>query len=534
MKITTSKKFLKKIILILCLLLSYFLFVDKPQAKIILPSLPSGFNEEWPYIISYDPFGYVYLTYCKSTTEQIRLRNAYSSTSTYTGVQIGYCYTSDGAYDGYAYRRGISQELTQEQINNYDFEINGEWGTEYQSNSRATNLSINPTTRKIITWKEYMTDSQGVWNTAVITGNTNIYNYNPSTEILLTPQDYEYSSNIPTISYETIQRNGYTDVYFYANDYTTTTIQNYDIKIINQTTGNYTQETIQPNDDGFSELNIKVYEPTLFYYYVEDKNTLEKIQEEYISISNVTTSNFNINITNINKETQTITYNYENVGNITNFTCFHQISGGSQIEDLNCNTNTSYNLYVGGNKSVNFKIYYNEQIQFNTTIPFIFNQSTPYINFNEEIEGNLVNLKIILNSYNTSNYITKYIINNGIETTQAQLNQEPSTYNDKYSFTLWNLTETSNIIVNIYDLNNNLISSSFYKYNSVKIEQIKKENIEGVNGFFNFLNLDNISSELKQYILNFSNVIMSSRLGALLTTMAVITMLYFIISLIRR
>lgn len=532
MKITTSKKFLKKIILILCLLLSYFLFIDKPQAKIILPALPSGFNEEWPYIISYDG-STIYLTYCKSIDEQIRTRTAYPEGSTNTAFNVGYCYTSNGAYDGYAYRRSINNvTLTKDQVNNYDFEINGDWGNEVQANYYGTTLTINPTTRKIITWKDYL--SENIYNAVVITGNTNIYNYNPSTEVLLTPQDYEYSSNIPTISYETIQRNGYTDVYFYANDYTTTTIQNYDIKIINQTTGNYTQETLQPNDDGFSELNIKVYEPTLFYYYVEDKNTLEKIQEEYISISNVTTSNFNINITNINKETQTITYNYENVGNITNFTCFHQISGGQQIQDENCNTTTSYSLYVGGNKSVNFKIYYNNQIQFDTTIPFIFNQSTPYINFNEEIEGNLVNLKIILNSYNTSNYITKYIINNGIETTQTQLNQEPSVYNDKYSFTLWNLTETSNIIVNIYDLNNNLISSSYYKYNSVKIEQIKKENIEGVTGFFNFLNLDNISSELKQYILNFSNVIMSSRLGALLTTMAVITMLYFIISLIRR
>lgn len=532
MKITTSKKFLKKIILILCLLLSYFLFVDKPQAKIILPALPSGFNEEWPYIISYDGSGgYVYLTYCKNTNNIITTQNKIQNPviNTYS-VMLGTCKTPTGGYYGYTYRRGIKQTLTQEQINNYDFEVNGEWGSEVQASYYGTGLKFDPKERKIATWKTMTNDNQGV----VITGNTSIYNYDPMTENFVTPEDYEYSSNIPTISYETIQRNGYTDVYFYANDYTTTTIQNYDIKIINQTTGNYTHETIQPNDDGFSELNIKVYEPTLFYYYVEDKNTLEKIQEEYISISNVTTSNFNINITNINKETQTITYNYENVGNITNFTCFHQISGGTQIEDVNCNTNTSYNLYVGGNKSVNFKIYYNNQIQFNTTIPFIFNQSTPYINFNEEIEGNLVNLKVVLNSYNTSNYITKYIINNGIETTQTQLIEETSTYNDRFSFTLWNLTENSNIIVNIYDLNNNLISSSYYKYNSIKIEQIKKENIEGVNGFFNFLNLDNISSELKQYILNFSNVIMSSKLGALLTTMAVITMLYFIISLIRR
>lgn len=530
MKITTTKKFLKRIIIILALLLSYFLFIDTPKAQIIIPALPSGFDEEnWPYIISYqETYQTLTLTYCKNANDFLS-----ADTTWYSGtpITINTCWEEGTWYNGYAYRRTINDVvLTQEEVNSYSFQVNGTWGEERQAYYYTTSLNMNLETNKIVTWKDYLTES--IYNTAVITGNTNLYNYN-SSDILLSVSDYQPSQSI-SIDYEIINGNGYADVYFYANNYTPSTIEDYDVKIRNLNNGNYTKETIQPNESGFSELKIRVYNPTNFYYYVEDKNTNEIINEEIISVSMLNYSNFNVDITNIDKENQSITYHYRNWGNLTDYTCTHQVSGGQEIEDLNCNVeNNSYTLNIGGNKSVVFKIYQNENVIFKTTTPFVFTGNTPYITYQEELNGNIVNLKVILNSYNDSNYVVKYQLNDGTEMTPT-LTQEPSAYNDRYSFIVWNIVEDTDVNVNIYDTNNNLITSSYYQYNIVKIQEVYGEDFGGVNGFLNTINLENISNELKEIIQNIGNLIMSSKLGGILITMATITALGFVFSLMRR
>lgn len=538
MKITTTKKFLKRIIIILALLLSYFLFIDNPHAEVILPPFPSGFDTNWTYFLSYDggDGGIFHLTYCKSANQTMHLRYAYNEYDTGSIVFIGDCYDVYGNYVGNAYhnRSTTSVPLTREQINNYDFSVDFSW-RDYE-NQAFTGLFIEPNTRKIKTWKNYVGQiDEYTFDSVVISGNGSIYNApNLQNEELLTPQDYSDLPSEPTITYEVINGNGYADVFFYATGYTPTTIQNYDIKIRNLNNGNYTKETLQPVVSGSSEMSVRVYEPTNFYYYVEDKNTNEIIQEEIISVSMLDYSNFNVDITNIDKDNKSITYHYRNWGNLTDYTCTHQVSGGQEVEDLNCNVeNNSYTLNVGGNKSVVFKIYQNENVIFKTTTPFVFSGNTPYITYQEELNGNIVNLKVILNSYNNPNYVVKYQLNDGTEM-MPTLTQEPSAYNDRYSFIVWNIVEDTNVSVNVYDTNNNLITSSYYQYNIVKIQEVYGEDFGGVNGFLNTINLENISNELKEIIQNIGNLIMSSKLGGILITMATITALGFVFSLMRR
>ena len=538
MKITTTKKFLKKIILILVLLLSYFLYVDKPHAEVILPPFPSGFNENWTYFLSYDggDGGIFHLTYCKSANQTMHLKTIYNEYETGNVVFIGDCYDPYGNYVGGAYhnRSTTSVPLTREQINNYNFSVDFNW-RDYE-NQPYIGLFIEPNTRKIKTWKNYVGQiDEYTFDSVVISGNGSIYNApNLQTEELLTPQDYSDLPSEPTISFEVVNGNGYADIYFFATGYTPTTIQDYDIKVRNLNTGNYTQETLQPVVSGSSEMSVRVYEPTNFYYYVEDKNTQEIIQEEYISVLTLEYSNFNINITNIDKPNTSITYTYQNFGNLTNFICTHQISGGQEIEDVDCTlSNNSYTINLGGNKAIIFRIYYENQQIFTSTTPFVFKGNLPYITYEEEVNGGLTSLKVFLNSYNDNNYITKYQINRGTETTPT-LTQEPSVYNDKYSFVIWNLTEDTSIDVNVYDTNNNLVSASFYQYNAVKIQQIYGEDYGGVKGFFNTINISNISNELKQIIQSFGNLLMNSKIGGILITMATITALAWVLNLIRR
>lgn len=559
MKITTSKKFLKKIILILCLVLSYFLFIDKPKAQTNLDFKYNSTittNTENCQLLYENVSNYIRRNATTfEVSSDIDIQNDktillfgfqnYNSCPTNGLIRVGLLYDITQTTFNYFYTNRYNYSMTY-----YNFQLSFDAmynitgiteipssQTSYSSWTSSPQLDFyfdyHLGKNSTLTFNYSGTSDNLVVNSSdlIINANTNTTNLY---DVIKKLDSAWIIPSEPTISYEVINGNGYSDVKFIANGYTPTTIQDYNIKVINLNSGNYTQQTLQPSQSGDTDMTIRVYEPTTFYYYVENINTQEKIQEEYITIGSLNFSDLNIEILDINKDNKSIKYKYTSNGNINNFTCTHQISGEQEISDTNCNISTSeFNLIIGGNKSVTFRIYYNNVIQLESTIPFVFSQGTPYITFNEVFDDNITSLKVFLNSYNTNNYNVKYTINNGQEIT-PQLTQEPSNYNDKYSFIVWNITENTKINVYVYDLNNNLISSSYYEYNSIKIKETTKEDYNGVKGFFNRLKISNISDELKTIVQNFSTVIMSTRLGTIFILMATITILGFILSLLRR
>lgn len=184
----------------------FLFFIPKAHARIIIPALP--IDDNLPHIISYDGGdGRFFLTYCKNINQTLHLKTEYPTNSSgiYNGndvVFIGDCYDNNGNYVDSAYRRSSPSGiyLTQEQINNYDFDVDFTWGNESQN---FVGLFIDSQNRKIKTWKNYVGQyDEYTYDSVVIEGNTSIYNtstlYN---EILLSQEDYDESLNPDSPSY---------------------------------------------------------------------------------------------------------------------------------------------------------------------------------------------------------------------------------------------------------------------------------------------------------------------------------------------
>lgn len=340
------------------------------------------------------------------------------------------------------------------------------------------------------------------------------------------------------ISYEIIKQNGYYDLQLKMENYTGQTIQNgKQVFLIDTSTGK--QTFISPDVNGLPNrtMTIQVYFPTTYKYQIIDTNTLEVIYEEIINIPNIEYDNFLIKINNINTQNKTINYSYVNNGNTTNYKCFHQIENGTLLEDTNCtNIDNNYTVNLTQNKNINFIIKDSENNTiFEESRNFVMSMAIPFIEFKENYDYNLLNIKVLFNRFNTNDYIAKYQINNDAIIT-IMPTQEQTTYNDVYSYIIYNITEKSVIKAFIFDNNNNLIASSTFNVSNTYIQQQNYYNIDSASfkDLFNNLSFKNISSELIDLINRIGNIVLSSRLGIIIFTTFLITLIGLIINLIRR
>lgn len=340
------------------------------------------------------------------------------------------------------------------------------------------------------------------------------------------------------ISYELIKQNGYYDLRLNMENYTGETIQEgKQVFLVDTSTGK--QTFISPDVNGLPNrtMVIEVYYPTTYKYQIIDTNTLEVIYEEIINIPSIQYENFLIKINNINTQNKTINYSYVNNGNTTNFKCYHQIENGSLLEDTNCtNIDNNYTINLTQNKNINFIIKDSENnIIFEESRNFIMSMAIPFIEFKENYEYNLLNIKVLFNRFNTTDYVAKYQINNEPIVTIVPT-QEQTTYNDIYSYIIYNITEKSVIKAFIYDNNNNLIASSTFNISNTYIQQQNYYNIDSASfkDLFNNLSFKNISSELIDLINRIGNIILSSRLGIIIFTTFLISLIGLVINLIRR
>lgn len=336
------------------------------------------------------------------------------------------------------------------------------------------------------------------------------------------------------ISYELIKQNGYYDLYLYMDNYTGETIQNgKGVQLIDTSTGK--QTFISPDVNGLPNrtLVMEVYYPTTFQYQIITTE-YEVLEEIIINVPNIEYDNFNIVINSIDKENNQVNYSYVNNGTTTNFKCYHQIQNGSTLQDRNCtNVDNNYTITLSQNKNVNFIIRDSaNNIIFQDTRNFVMSVGNPFIEFQENYEYNLLNIKILFNRFNTTDYIAKYQINNDAIITITPT-QEQTAYNDVYSYIVYNITENAVIKAFIYDNSNHLIASSTFNVTYAFIEQNKLET-NNFNDLFKNLSFSNISSELLNYISNIGNMIINTKLGTIIFTTFLISLLGLVIKLIRR
>lgn len=549
MRIITTRRFLKKIIIFLLIIILFFFIKLMPTKALVntnngkFPDIPTDAKN---YMISYTgSINNFFLSYCKNENEVIIPTREALSTGPYP---IGYCYNKNTKRNtGYAYRRGfIANGISSSDIlskNVTDFS-SFTWGTEQQgSNYTSTTLYKYNSLSRLVILDDYSNYNMGNNLSYVFYTNENIYNNwgNGTTltdSLIILNKDLFSLNQELSISYEIIKRNGYYDLQLNMENYTGETIQEgKQVFLIDTSTGK--QTFISPDVNGLPNrtMTIQVYFPTTYKYQIIDTNTIEVIYEEIINIPSIEYDNFSIKINNINTQNKTINYSYVNNGNTTNFKCYHQIENGSLLEDTNCtDIDNNYTINLTQNKNINFIIKDSENNTiFEESRNFVMTMSSPFIEFKENYEYNLLNIKVLFNRFNTTDYVAKYQINNE-QIITIMPTQEQTANNDIYSYIIYNITEKSVIKAFIFDNNNNLIASSTFNVSSTYIQQQNYYNIDSASfkDLFNNLSFKNISSELIDLINRLGNIVLSSRLGIIIFTTFLITLIGLVINLIRR
>lgn len=557
MRIIATRKFLKKIIIFLLLIILFFFVKIYPTKALVntnngkFPDAPSDAKN---YFISYDDNWKVFnIQYCKNDNEVIILdRNVpvpINNNQNYVG-QIGYCYnTQTKQRNGNTFRRNFdASDITVNQVfysENLDLSSKS-WGNEMSGTSGTRTFYYNyVNTGRLLIRSDYTQMDIGYNGNppkAIYTfyANENIYNYKDNgnsisdSDIVLNKNLFSLNQDL-TISYELVKRNGYYDLYLTMENYTENTLQDgKGVLLIDTSTGK--QTFLSPDIYGLDHRTMvqEVYYATTFKYQIIDTTDYSVLDEIIINVPNVEYDNFYIQINKIDKENSLINYSYVNKGNSSDYICYHQIENGQEIEDVNCgDINNSYNLTLTQNKSVNFIIKdSNNNILFQETRNFVLYVGQPYIQFQENYDYNLLNLKILFNRFNNTNYIAKYQINGGQLVTITPTQEST----DIYSYLISNITENSTIKAYIYDNNNNLVASSVYNISYSYINQNGQDNINISNftDLFKNLSFDNIQSELLNYINIIGNSIMTSKLGTIIFTTFIISLIGLVIKLIRR
>lgn len=544
MRIITTRRFLKKIIIFLLLIILFFFIKIYPTHALTTSwgEFPDAPSDAKNYFISYDAYYKVFnIQYCKNDNEVIMLQTSVPLPNTnnngYVG-QLGYCYnTQTNQRNGNTYRRNLGVEsMTVAEVLGSEFiDLSARnWNNEQSGNAgtRTFYYGFSAENRNRLLLK---IDYPSVSGTQIYGyfANENIYNYKANgttltlNDVVLNTQEFPMDLDI---SYQLTKKNGYYELKLTAVNYWGDTLREKQVLLIDESTG---KETIlSPTETGTTEEIINVYFSKTYRYQIIDTQ-YNVLKEEIINVPNIEYDNFSVKINNIDTNNKNISYTYINNGNTTNYTCYHQIDGQNEIEDTNCeDPNNNYTINLSENKNVNFLIYDNDNnLLFKDTQSFVLSVGQPFISFEENFEYNLLNIKILFNRY-SSNYVAKYQIDNGQLITITPT-QEQSYYNDIYSYIVYNFTENSILRAFIYDNNNNLLASSVFNVNKAFIEQNNINNTD-ISNIFKNLSFDNISTELLQYITNFGNLIISTRLGTIIFTSFIISLLGLAIHLLRR
>ena len=344
--------------------------------------------------------------------------------------------------------------------------------------------------------------------------------------------DY-FSNPLPTIQPPyNIYKNGYTETTFLINNYTLkSNVNGYYIRIINNTNGNI--QGIAPDiSNPDREITLTSYENTNYTIQIYDKE-YNIIQEYSINANiNYSDTNFNVEITNIDNNTKEVFYKYIISDNTQNYTCYHSINNNEFIQDLDC-TDTStvyYNLTMPNNGNLAFKIEdENNNIVYEYNQNIVFNVSDIFISFQDNYDNNYLNLNVLINRYQT-NDIVEYSINNS-SFIQANLEDYSSTQNIK-NFYVNNLNNNDILVVRV-KRNNEIITYATYKANYLK-NNISSSSNFNLNNFFDKLNINNINSNLRNYITQIGNIFINSKLGNLIILEFFIMVVCWVLKTIRK
>lgn len=334
---------------------------------------------------------------------------------------------------------------------------------------------------------------------------------------------------VPIISQPyTEQFNNYTNTIFKINNYSYNSIdvEGLRIDIINNNNGN--REFIQPNLNG-EEITITKtdYENTSYTIQLYDNDY--NIIEEYSINANVMyyNENFNVNIFNINNQNKTINYSYD-INYEDDVYCYHVINSSNEILDPNCKaSDNNYQLTLNNNGNVQFIIKNsNNEILFKYNQNFVFDVSQPYINFIDKFENNFLTLDVIINRFNSSD-VVRYSINNGEYFIVSYFENINLDVGDVRKFTISNLNNNDVIKVQILR-NNSVISESSFNvfFNKYPEEDFNLKN------FFNKIDINNISNDLREYIINIGNIIINSKIGNLILLQFFILIITWVLKLI--
>lgn len=588
MKLITTKKFLKRIIFILLLFIFFMIKANattlttenyaqityKDEMISLIQSKKPKIDILHNYLENEDCFIYNNTSYCLSSGNYAIVLGDLGNDSTWQIKIAKFNYTTNAPYiesfynNSANYNKSLKMQYegikgtinwSGNSVNSISFNATGSYGiggtgiygANFSGNLLQQNIFIyipfnasSPQSNEY--FDAYFLDSDKLINYKTNTlGDTypniklfaNNNTYSPPTNISSKAFLNSFLPNQEVdIDYALQKENGYYNLILQMTNWTTENAFDYDIYLYDE--NNATTQYIPPANQGESgdfEKIIKVYEPKTYKFQIFNKDTLEYDKELIINIPSIEYDNFLIEITNIDKVNESISYKYIPFTNNYNYYCTHQIEGQNEVNDDDCNTIDSklFNLVVGDNKNVTFRVYNSENnLIYKNSQNFIFKVGKPYITFIENYNGGLVNLEILFNRFNT-NYVAKYSINNGEEIIISPTLKDQD--QDLYFYELYNITENSEIEVYIYN-NNQLIASSIYKVNYNRISYNIGQDIDtnNISNLFNSLNLSNLSSELKELVKNVGNQIFSSRLGQLIYITISTIAIGFIITLIRR
>lgn len=542
---------MKKLKIILPIfLISLFVFIGNVKASenTIYGSFPNVPSDAKNYIISYDTYWKVFnIQYCKNDNEVIMSTNPVPIPNLDNReyiISIGYCYNKQTKQrNGYTYRRNLGVEsMTNAEVLGSEYIDLSErtWNAEQSGNNgiRIFKYGYSPIDRnRLLIKTDYPSYYTGDTIYTYYT-NENIYNYetNGTTltdDMIVLNKELFIQSNEPTIQPPyNIYKNGYTETTFLISNYTIESNQNgYFIRIINNNNGNI--QNVNPdatNPD--QEITLTSYENTNYTIQIHDMEY--NIIEEYSINANViyeNNTNFSIDITNIDNSTREVFYKYIISDTSQNYTCYHSINNNPFIEDLDC-TDTStiyYNLTMPNNGNLAFKIEdANNNIVYEYNQNIVFNVSETYISFQDNFDNNYLNLNVLINRYQT-NDIVEYSINNS-SFIQTTLTDYSITQNIK-NFYINNLNNNDILVVRV-KRNNEIISYATYKANYLKYYNNSEEDYN-INNIFKKINIENINNELKEYIKNFGNLIINSKIGNLLLLQTFCLVIILIIKMIR-
>lgn len=344
--------------------------------------------------------------------------------------------------------------------------------------------------------------------------------------------DY-FSNPIPIIQppYNTYF-NGYTETTFIVDNYTLKSVSSgYNVEIINNNNGN-TQFIAPLPDEPYQEVDLKSYENTNYTFQVYDREH-NIIQQYNINVNvNYSDTDFNVEITNIDNSTKEVFYKYIISDNTQNYTCYHSINNNEFIQDFDC-TDTStvyYNLTMPNNGNLAFKIEdENNNIVYEYNQNIVFNVSDIFISFQDNYDNNYLNLNVLINRYQT-NDIVEYSINNS-SFIQANLEDYSSTQNIK-NFYVNNLNNNDILVVRV-KRNNEIITYATYKANYLKNNTSSSSDFN-LNNFFDKLNINNINSNLRNYITQIGNIFINSKLGNLIILEFFIMVVCWVLKTIRK